>query len=342
MNSRQRVLAALERRLPDRVPYVELGVDRELARKLLGWGGPATERANIEAQPFSPAEATQVSQCLGTDNLCYVLRAPVYARKMEGKDGRLFYGEGLIRSRSDLGLLELPDPGDERLYAAAREFAERKGDRAACFVTRAGIFPTLLSMGIEAFGTAVYDDRPFVEEILDRYFEWTAEVTRRARPLGFDVYVTTDDMAFKTAPYFSPELFRELVLPRYRELARVVDLPWIVHSDGNILPLLDDLLSLGVAGIHPLEKGAVDIRAVKRDWGRRVCLLGNVDLNLLGAGEPDAVAEEVRLLIRDLAPGGGYIVSSGNSLAGYLLPENVRAMAEAVRRYGAWGSPSAR
>jgi uroporphyrinogen decarboxylase len=59
-----------------------------------------------------------------------------------------------------------------------------------------------------------------------------------------------------------------------------------------------------------------------------------VDLNLLGAGTPETVDKEVRELIRDVAPGGGYIVTSGNSLAGYCLPENVRAMAHAVRKYG--------
>jgi uroporphyrinogen decarboxylase len=62
--------------------------------------------------------------------------------------------------------------------------------------------------------------------------------------------------------------------------------------------------------------------------------LGNVDLNLLGMGTPQAVTEEVRQLIRDVAPGGGYIVTSGNSLAGYLRPENVLALSAAVQKYG--------
>jgi uroporphyrinogen decarboxylase len=62
--------------------------------------------------------------------------------------------------------------------------------------------------------------------------------------------------------------------------------------------------------------------------------MGNVDLNLLGMSTPAEVDEEVRGLIRDVAPGGGYIVSSGNSLASYLLPENVRAMSAAVQKYG--------
>lgn len=338
MTSRQRVLTALAGGEADRVPYMELGVDRALAQKLLGWQGASTQRSNLEGQSYSPAEAKEVARALGTDNLTFVLRAPVYAQKIEGQDGRLFYGEGRIKSRADLGLLKLPDPEDDALYAEAAAFAAQKEDFAACFVTRAGIFPTLLSMGIEAFSTAVYDDRAFVEEILDRYTDWAIAVTRRTRDLGFDVYITTDDMAFKTAPYFSPHLFRELVLPRYQELARVVCLPWIVHSDGNILPFLDDLIGLGISGIHPLENGALDIRAVKRDYGRRVCLLGNVDLNLLGAGPPQAVDAEVRALIEDLAPGGGYILTSGNSLAGYCLPENVRALAAAARAYGAYAA----
>jgi uroporphyrinogen decarboxylase len=93
-------------------------------------------------------------------------------------------------------------------------------------------------------------------------------------------------------------------------------------------------VDLGIAGLHPLEKGAMDIRAVKRAYGDRICVLGNVDLNILGMGTPGDVDDEVRGLIRDVGPGGGYIVTSGNSLAGYLRPENVLALSEAARKYG--------
>jgi uroporphyrinogen-III decarboxylase len=152
--------------------------------------------------------------------------------------------------------------------------------------------------------------------------------------MGFDVFASTDDMAFNTDPFFSPAVFRDLVLPRYRRVAEKITLPWFIHSDGNILPFVDDLLSVGVIGLHPNEKGAVDIREVKRAYGDRACVLGNVDLNLLGMGAPDAVDREVHDLIRDVGPGGGYIVTSGNSLAGYLLPENVLALSRAVQKYG--------
>ncbi len=334
MTSRERVLAALRREEPDRVPYCELGIDRALAQKLMGWGAPDSQATNLEANTYTADEFKAIAERLEFDNICYVLRAPVYAHKHPGQDGRLFYGEGMIRSEADLAILELPDPEDDALYEGAKAFVEQKGDYAAWFVTRVGIFPTMLSMGLETFSIALHENRSFVEAVLDRYCDWSVAVAERACRLGFDVYASTDDMAFNTAPFFSPDVFRDLVMPRYRRVAEKITLPWVVHSDGNLLPFMDDLVSLGIAGLHPIEKGAMDIRAMKRDYGDRICLLGNVDLNLLGMGPPDNVRTEVRDLIRDVGPGGGYIVTCGNSLAGYLIPENVIALSEAVQTYG--------
>jgi hypothetical protein len=334
MKSRERVLSALRRQEPDRVPYCEIGVDRSLAQQLMGWGEPSGQGYNIEANVYTIREALDLADCLHMDNIYYVLRAPVYAEKVPGQDGRLFYGRGMIQSRADLERVQLPDPYDDALYAGAAEFASQKRDRAACLVTRIGIFPTVLGMGIEHFSIALYEDRPLVEELLDRYCDWAAVVAERVCRLGFDVFVSTDDMAFKSAPFFSPQVFRELVLPRFRRVSAQISLPWVVHSDGNLMPFLDDLVGLGIAGLHPLEKGAMDIRQVKRSHGDRICLLGNIDLNLLGLGTPEDVDREVRDLIRDVGPGGGYIVTSGNSLAGYLRPENVLALSQAVQCYG--------
>ncbi len=336
MTSRERVLMALRGQVPDRVPYCEIGVDRALAHRLLGWPGVESQAANLESNPYTVDEIKAIAATLKMDNIYYVLRAPVYAEKRAGLDGRLFYGEGLIRSEADLAKIQLPDPYDDALYAEARAFAAQKGDYAAFFITRIGPFPAWLSMGLENFCFSLYENRPFVERVLDLYCDWAAVVAERVCRLGFDVFVSTDDMAFKTGPFFSRSLFRDLFLPRYQKVREKITLPWVLHSDGNLLPILDDLLSLGIAGLHPIEKGAMDIRALKQRYGQRLCLLGNVDLNILGMGTPEDVDREVRDLIRDVGPGGGYIVTSGNSLAGYLRPENVRALSQAVQRYGCY------
>ena len=334
MSSRERVAAALRGEEPDRVPWCDW-VDRKLLQQLMSsLRMSQNEVWSLESQPYTVEESKAISSFLQLDNITYILKAPVYSHKGIGKDGRQFYGDGMIATEADLPLLELPDPYDDALYAGAEEFVSQREGFSAWLVTRIGIMPTMLSMGTEPFALALYDNRPFVEEVLDRYCEWVYVVAERVCQLGFDVFMSTDDMAFKTNTFFSPQVFREMVLPRYQRVREKITIPWIIHSDGNMLPFMDDLLSLGIAGFHPNEKGAMDIRGMKRDHGDRLCLLGNVDLNILGAGTPQDVDEEVRQLIRDVGAGGGYIISSGNSLADYLLPENVLAMRDAIQKYG--------
>ena len=335
MNSRERVMAALRREIPDRVPYVEIAVDQSLAQELMGW--PRTGSAtggSLKKNPYTVEEAKALSRKLGMDNIYFVLRAPDFAITGTGKDGRIFPVDGRIKNEADLELIRLPDPKKDDLYADAELFMKGREDFACCLVTRAGLTQTYLSMGMDNFFMALLDNRPLVEKMLDIYFDWTSAVIERASQMGFDFFFTTDDFAFKTGLFFSPALFRELLVPRYRRLKNKASIPWALHSDGNIEPVLDDLINLGVVATHPNEIGAVDIRAIKRKYGNRHCVMGNVDLVILGNGTPEQTDAEVRSLIRDLAPGGGYIISSGNSLASYLKPECVMAMSQAIRRYG--------
>ena len=335
MTSRERVLAALNRQEPDRVPWCELGVDRALAQKLMGWPQTPTQAlAAAVRNPYTLEESRAIAARLGMDSISYILRAPTYAQTQTGVDGRSFQGDGMIKTEADLEMVKLPNPYDDELYAEAQEFVQGKGDYALAFVTRIGMLQTVLSLGMEGFSIALYDSRPLVEKLLDLYYDWMAVVAERICQMGFDLFITTDDFAFKSALMFSPRIFQELMVPRYRRVVEKITIPWVLHSDGNIIEVVETLLDLGVSGLHPNEKGAMDIRAMKRKYGDRVCLLGNVDLNLLGMASPGEVDLEVKELIRDVGPGGGYILTSGNSLASYLKPECVLAMAEGVKKYG--------
>ena len=161
--------------------------------------------------------------------------------------------------------------------------------------------------------------------------------------MGFNLVWTADDIAFKNGLLLSPKMFRERILPHVRKVAESITIPWIFHSDGNLTAVLDDLVDLGIAGLHPVEPAAMDIRALQRRYGKRLCLVGNVDVHTLGAGTPAQVEAEVLGLLRDVAPAGGYILSSGNSLASYCRVENIRVMVEAISRYGEYpiGIPGA-
>ena len=335
MSPRERILTALRRDEPDRVPSCEFGVNRGLAETLMGWKHSEMVDTTLEMNPFTVEEAKALAAFLGHDEIPCVLRAPVYTKKTI-KNGQLFYGEGLIQSEADLEKVDLPDPHRDELYATAESFAKNKGDYAAILVTRAGFFPAFMGMGMQTFSYSLHENQSFLERLMDMYFDWAEVVVERICQLDFDILVTTDDMAFKTGPFASPQVFRELVFPRFKRVVEKATIPWVHHSDGNIEPLIPDFIELGVAGMHPFEKGAADIRAAKRTYGDKICIFGNLDLNILGDGSPEDVDAEVRNLIRDLAPGGGYVITSGNSLAGYLKPDNVRAFAAAVRKYGSY------
>jgi uroporphyrinogen decarboxylase len=335
MTSRDRVLTALNRREPDHVPLCDVAVDKGLAQKLLDWQGDADIGSSSRTEnPYTVAESKAISACLGLDNISYLLRAPTYANMHTGIDGRTFVGSGMIKTEADLSMIDLPDPYDDALYREAEEYIAERGDYAACFVTRIGFFQVVLSLGLEGFSMALYDKTAMVEKMLDMYFDWMAVVAERMCKIGFDVFWSTDDFAHKSGLMFSPKVFEELLVPRYRKVLEKVTIPWVLHSDGDITEVMDLFIDLGATGFHPIERGAMDIAAVKKAYGDRVCLLGNVDLNILGAGTPEETDEEVKYLIQNVAPGGGYIVTSGNSLASYLKPECVMAMSRAVKKYG--------
>jgi len=335
-NPRERVMAALSGRESDRVPYCELNIDRVFAAKLLGWDEKPYVNALDEETPFTLEEAKKVSATLGLDNIFYLRRQPVYVDTFVDEEGRIFPGIGKIKTEDDLAMINLPDPHRDEFYAEAESFARNKGEYAAFFLTRGGLAPAMLSMGIDHFCLSLYDDPKLIEQLLDTYFGWMEVVAERICQLDFDVFCMADDFAFNTGMMFSPDTFKELIVPHYHRIAEKITIPWVFHSDGNITEGIDMLMEAGVVGIHPIEKGAMDIREVKKEYGDRFCILGNVDMVLLGSGSPPEVEEEVYGLIRDVAPGGGYIVTSGNSLADYLKPECVLAISRTIAKYGSY------
>ena len=153
--------------------------------------------------------------------------------------------------------------------------------------------------------------------------------------------VLADDYADKNGPLMSPRHFREFILPG---LQRAVDnghRAWayvVKHSDGNILPLMDMIVGTGIDAINPIEPAAgMDIGVVKQRYGDRIALVGNIDCGeLLSHGSVEQVQRVTRETIRTAAPGGGFCISSSNSIHSSVKPENYLAMVETARACGAY------
>ena len=339
MTLRECLLTALNGGKPERIPYYEVGISGRVLRLLGAKTAGPTDHEGIDALddiPFSVEHELETAKILNRSHLCFRVLPPVPAERGVGGDGIEYYGAGAIRTVQEAERFPLPDPEDPALWKGAEALiaAAREHDLGSVLVSRMGISPVYLALGTEAFAYALYDDPALVEALLERYSHWCGAVLRKASGLGFDVVHTADDLAYKTGPLLSPDMFRRMLLPYMRRVAEGVSTPWVFHSDGDVRSLLPDLVNLGISGLNPIEPEAMDIVELKEEWGPRIALVGNVSVHLLSAGTPDAVRAEVRRLFRAVGVSGGYLLASGNSIAPYCKPENIRAMVDEGRESG--------
>jgi uroporphyrinogen decarboxylase len=346
MNSRERLLTTLHCQKPDRIPFLESVIDEAVALALLKKPIPI---GLIGGELGTGADPVLVGSLLGGSNydrfeLVENLNLDGFGMYLFLKhggiqkevDGHFMVTDGSIKSRTDLKAIHLPDPDDPRIYQPFRDFITQyksSGKGLFCFLNL-GSDPVILGMGFQTFAEKVYDDPGMLNDMLELYTSWYARAVVHLCELDFDFLWFGDDLAFKTAPYVSPKVFRHLILPHYKRVVEKITKPWIFHSDGNLYPILDDLLSLGMNGLHPIEPGAMDLRDLKQRYGSHLCLVGHINVDVLSRGTPAEVAELVKLAIDIAGPGGGYIAGSSNSVPYFAKPENVRAMADAVQKYG--------
>ena len=194
-------------------------------------------------------------------------------------------------------------------------------------------------MGFDTFSFALADQMDLVEAMFKRAGEIQLKVFERIVDMdGIGAMWVGDDLAYASGTIVSPRVLRKQLFPFYKkmgDICKAKDLPYILHSDGNLLKVFDDLIDCGFNGIHPIEPKAMDSKAVKEKYGDKVCLLGNIEIGeILTMGTPEDVDAEVKEKIQTLAPGGGYTVGSSNTVAHYVKLENYKAMIQATRKYG--------
>ncbi|MBE7558644.1 hypothetical protein HS125_06755 [bacterium] len=196
-------------------------------------------------------------------------------------------------------------------------------------------------MGLETFSLTLYDNPELVEAVWNRAGEMMLEVWRKMASYDFvDAVVYNDDIAFRTSLFVAPEILRKYHFPwleQLAEIARSRSAPLIYHTDGVLWEVMDDIIACGVNAIHPVEALAMDIREVKERYGNKLCLIGNLCLTgPLALGTPAQVEEEVKRLLREVAPGGGFCLGSGNSIPDYVPFENYVAMNQACLKHGTY------
>ena len=203
-----------------------------------------------------------------------------------------------------------------------------------------GLTELYTAIGLQRFCEWTHDLGELVQAVLDRYAEdevrWTKLAAReRLCPLFF----VGEDIALKGRLLFSPRYLRSSLIPALRRVCEPLvsaGVKVIYHSDGNVMELLDDLIEAGIAGLHPIEPLAgMDIEHLKKRYGGRLILVGNVDCSrTLAMGTVEEVREAVRRCVRAASPGGGHFIGSSGEITPSTPLENVFAFYEACRQFG--------
>lgn len=248
-------------------------------------------------------------------------------------------GQGLITTRADFEAFRWPDP-DALDYSGFERIARVLPPKTKVIAVLGKVF-TCVSwlMGLEGLSFALADDPDLVATIFERVGRFQYRVAENM--LRFDCVGAVwhaDDIAFKTQLLISPRVLRTHVFPWYTEMNRLAHAKGrlaVYHSDGALQEVVEDIIGCGFDGLNPIEPPAMDITAIKRQYGKRISIIGNIDLGYtLTRGTPEEVRAEVRQRIGDLAPGGGYAVASSNSVPEYVPLANFNAMREATFEYG--------
>jgi uroporphyrinogen decarboxylase len=133
---------------------------------------------------------------------------------------------------------------------------------------------------------------------------------------GLDGFALCADYCFNSGPFLSPRMFAEFISPYLARLIqgyREMGFYTIKHTDGNIMPVIDQLVQANPHALHSLDpQGGVDIAEVKQRFGNQVCLIGNVNCGLMDTGTDEDVIASARYALRQGMPGGGYIFSTSN------------------------------
>lgn len=193
-------------------------------------------------------------------------------------------------------------------------------------------------MGTENTLVAMMEEPELVEDMFDTYLSRCETLFSRIWDAGyrFDEIFWYDDMGYKGTTFFSPNMYRGMLQPYHK---RAVD--WAhnrgiyaqLHSCGDVMTLLPDIVATGVDALNPLEvKAGMDAFKIKKEYGDRLVLHGGINAVLWN--DKDAILEEIDRKVPVLKENGGFIFSSDHSIPNSVSLENMKAIVEEVKRVG--------
>lgn len=224
-----------------------------------------------------------------------------------------------------------------------RRINKKHKDKIFVAVTNdlAGVFESASQgMGMAFYSRMLHKDPNLIKDVHDVIAQFTKDCYMSYMDAGAELFIESGDLAYKTGPMMSPKKFYEVLLPAYKMITDAVHERGgkiVLHTDGQVTPLLDFVVDCGFDGLQSLEPTAgVDLAFVKKKVGDKLCIMGNIDVaHILVDATKEEVYDAVKYAIKTGGPGGGFIVSAANMHPGVNVP-NLKWMVEATKEFGAY------
>ena len=382
MNSKARVVAAINHQEPDRVPVGEMGIDYPIVEQVLGhptfYRAQGKERMAIWAGRRDQVVRSQKEDLVALVRalewdivpvwLTYSDRVDYHPRrflsqdrlKWEDTQGNTWQapdekGDALCIDSAEItpALLEhmqiTPPPVDESQLELVNHVVRELGDTHfiigrgwhAPSTWTDGSFPIPgegLAIPMHKFLVMLYEAPDFVHAMLRAYTKQAIEYGQILIQAGVDAVQINTDYCINTGPWLSPAQFREFILPYMQQHVaafKAAGVYVLKHTDGKTWPLLDVLVDTGIDALHGIQPSlGMDIQRLKERVGQRVALFGAIEAETLIDGTPGDVERQVEHCLRHAAPGGGFVLTTSNSVQVGTKYENYMTMLRVAREKG--------
>ena len=354
MNSRERVVTAMKRGIPDRVPYD------------LSWGFSAPYQDLF----FRKTGQTDYMRYFGVDNdfaHCATSKnlndySRYFGKRVE--DALFSYDEwGIGHQKTPDGghfslitsplktattlnqILDYPLPdldADYRLDVVQNNVdAIHQNQLAASAPLACTLFETAWQIrGFEELIMDLLDENELSTCLIDRIMAIREKQVKVHVSAGVDVLMFGDDIGMQTGMMLSPSLWRSVFKPRMAKLidtAKAInpDIPVFYHSDGDIREVIPDLIEIGVTVLNPVQSECMDPAEIKRLYGDKLAFWGSISVQqTLPFGTPEDVRNEVKLRMETIGKDGGFLIGPAHMIEPEVPWENLLAFFDAVEKYG--------
>lgn len=325
MNSKERVLATINRQPVDRTPLDCMLYQKQFVEMLkveYGTRDKFLDEFNIDL--FT----------------CFVPWPNQLGRKVD------------VRELADIDLGDARDPKwvshtdwtPDFAGANVKEAVDWYGDRRAVVAHIWGIVEGTSSfLGIENCWAGLGAEPDLMMAWFDRYSDWLCGEVDSCIDVGVDIITLSDDWGSNQNMLFSPRMWRKMIKPfaaKVVKRARERGVPVNLHSDGYILNVMDDIIEMGYSMTHPVQESAgMEPALIKERYGDKITVYGSLDVvDGLLTHQGEALDEYITQRFEIYAPGGGFIFNTGHFVQPDIPPARLlRAYTvanELAARYG--------